>query len=289
MKVSRDCILGCIVGGAIGDALGGLGERAQLTISDDTQLTIATCEAIQKVGQVSPAAVAECFLRWFRGGAITGLGSSTLKSLRDLDAGAHWALCGARGERAAGNGAAMRIAPLAFVLDSRDDSQRVTIRDVCRITHHHDEAYLGALAVLLAIQCPVWLPPFSLQFNYLAEALPDSCVRDRLIAFSELAANEPLPSAAARFGSSGYVAETVPLAIFVASRLTSGTFEPTMAELAGFCDDADTIGSIAGQIAGAHLGFSQLPQHLLETPAVRPIIPFAEAFAARLAAQNAAT
>jgi ADP-ribosylglycohydrolase len=63
MNVSHDSILGCIVGGAIGDALGGLGERGQLSISDDTQLTIATCEAIVKVGQVSPEAVAECVLR----------------------------------------------------------------------------------------------------------------------------------------------------------------------------------------------------------------------------------
>lgn len=289
MNVSHDSILGCIVGGSIGDALGGLGERGRLSTSDDTQLTIATCEAIEKVGQVSPEAVAECFLRWFRAGAITGLGSSTLKSLRDLEAGAHWALCGAKGERAAGNGAAMRIAPLAFVLDSRDASHRVAIRDVCRITHHHDEAYLGALAVLLAIQCPVWLPPLPPPFRFLADALPDSCVRDRLIAFSELPANEPLQSVAARFGSSGYVVETVPLAILLAARLTTETFEPALAELESLADDADTIGSIAGQIAGAHLGYSRLPQHLLEMPVVQWVVPFAEAVAGKLAPSNTKT
>jgi ADP-ribosylglycohydrolase len=41
----------------------------------------------------------------------------------------------------AGNGGAMRIAPLAFVLDSLD--KRVLIRDAVRITHANDEAYLG--------------------------------------------------------------------------------------------------------------------------------------------------
>lgn len=41
-------------------------------------------------------------------------------------------------ERAAGTGAAMRIAPLAFLLDPLDPEQRVTLRDVCRITHHSD-------------------------------------------------------------------------------------------------------------------------------------------------------
>src|SRR5262245_24138963 len=73
-----------------------------------------------------------CGLRW----AVPGLGSSTLKALRDLSAGAHWALAGARGEYAAGAGAAMRIAPLAFLLDPASADDRVLIRDVARITHH---------------------------------------------------------------------------------------------------------------------------------------------------------
>jgi hypothetical protein len=40
-------------------------------------------------------------------GKLTGLGASTLKALRDLQVGAHWALSGWSGEYAAGNGAAM--------------------------------------------------------------------------------------------------------------------------------------------------------------------------------------
>ena len=45
------------------------------------------------------------------------------------------------------DGAAMRLAPLAFVLDSDRDDDRRTIRDVCRITHRNDEAYVGGLAI----------------------------------------------------------------------------------------------------------------------------------------------
>ena len=81
---------------------------------------------------------------WFGDGKVTGLGSSTLKALRDLQAGAHWALSGARGEYAAGNGAAMRAAPLAFFLDPAVDADRTRLRDIARITHHHDEAYVGS-------------------------------------------------------------------------------------------------------------------------------------------------
>ena len=77
MKVNGDRIMGCIVGGAIGDALGGRREHGGLSISDDTQLTLATCEAIEGFGRISPEALAANFLRWFRAHAITGVGSST--------------------------------------------------------------------------------------------------------------------------------------------------------------------------------------------------------------------
>jgi ADP-ribosylglycohydrolase len=161
---SADAILGCLIGGAMGDAIGAAAEgrrvpppfadlaRGPWSITDDTQLTLATCEAITTAQTVDPESIAASMLRWYRRGRLTGLGSSTLKALRDLDAGIHWALSGQQGNRAAGNGAAMRIAPLAFMLDATLPSSRRTIRDVCRITHHSDEAYAGALAVILEIQ-----------------------------------------------------------------------------------------------------------------------------------------
>ena len=142
-----DRVQGCIVAGAIGDALGGPfeGQRGPLrfrenenwAISDDTQMTLATCEAIIKTGAVLPEQIAIRFVEWHRARRITGVGSSTLKALRDLEAGVHWALAGAKGEMAAGNGA-VRIAPLAFHLDPKLVPDRQVLRDVCRITHHNE-------------------------------------------------------------------------------------------------------------------------------------------------------
>jgi ADP-ribosyl-[dinitrogen reductase] hydrolase len=80
------------------------------------------------------------------------MGSSTLKAMRDLSSGVHGALAGSCGEYSAANGVAMRIAPLAFLWDPSNPSKRALIGDVCRITHHNDEAYGGALAVVLAIR-----------------------------------------------------------------------------------------------------------------------------------------
>lgn len=158
----HDQIRGCILAGALGDAWGRPSEGLpparpfktppDAEISDDTQLTLATCESILEAGGIRPDHLAARFTQWFEAGRITGMGASTLKAMRDLSAGTHWALAGSRGEYAAGNGAAMRIAPLAFLLNPESPADRTVIRDVCRITHHNDEAYVGALAVVIAVR-----------------------------------------------------------------------------------------------------------------------------------------
>src|SRR5207248_807621 len=151
-----------------------------------------------------PAVIAAHFVRWFRGGRLSGLGASTLKALRDLDAGAHWALAGRKGERAAGNGAAMRLAPLAFCVEPHQDEARRLIRDISRITHHSDEAYVGGLAVVLAVRAA---REGELSLPAIAACLPDTSVRDRLTAYAALPPQTNLMDAARRLGSSGYVAE----------------------------------------------------------------------------------
>jgi ADP-ribosyl-[dinitrogen reductase] hydrolase len=275
-------IIGALLGGAIGDVLGGVTERSGLAISDDTQLTLATCEAIVDAKGVDPERIAASFLKWYRAGAITGIGSSTLKALRDLDGGGHWALCGARGERAAGNGAAMRIAPLAFVLDPLAAENRVVYRDVCRITHHHDEAYLGAMAVAMTLNAMASNLPESTPlpgWDRLIVSLPDCQIRDRLVEVRDASCDMTLAEAADRFGASGFVVETVPLALLAAARMVSQSMESVIAELVQIDGDIDTIASIAGQIAGARLGVGGLPASAVELPCVQATLPTFERFA----------
>jgi ADP-ribosyl-[dinitrogen reductase] hydrolase len=265
-----DRIHGCLLGGAIGDAMGGPfeGMRGPLqyrdlspwSISDDTQLTLATCESIIKIGLVSPEHIASRLSVWFREGRITGIGGSTLKALRDLDAGAHWALAGARGEMAAGNGAAMRIAPLAFFLDPRHDRDRQVIRDVCRITHHNDEAYAGALAIVAAIRAPS--PEESL--SHAITVLPDSRVRDRLIAVSRVDRDSSICDVAARFGASGYVVDSVPLAVYSAQARAKSPVIDVLREVIEAGGDTDTNASLTGQILGAGVGASNIPDELIQ-------------------------
>jgi ADP-ribosyl-[dinitrogen reductase] hydrolase len=262
--------LGCLLGGALGDAWGGPFEGSrgpvrfaipqQSILSDDTQLTMSTCESIIEHGGVDPENVASHFLRWFVAGRIRGIGSSTLKAMRDLAAGTHWALAGARGEYAAGNGAAMRIAPLAFLLDPASPSDHTVIHNVCRITHQNDEAYVGALTVVLAIRS-ILAGTWSEQHRFLDVVigdLPGSAVRDRVEQLLPL--RLPVAEVATRFGATGYVVDTVPLALYCAQFIAVQPLPQVLAQTIAVGGDTDTIASIAGQVAGCVAGAAGVPR-----------------------------
>jgi len=282
--------VGCLLGGALGDAWGGPSEGrsgplrfevpARPVLSDDTQLTLATCEAILESGSVEPENVAAHLSRWFQSGRVRGVGASPLKALRDLAAGTHWALAGARGEFTAGNGAAMRIAPVAFLLDPVDSQHRVRIRDICRITHHSDEAYAGAMAVVLAIRSVI-TGTWSQDRTFLhaaVDGLPDSAVRDRILEL--LPQQLPASDVANRFGATGYVVDSVPLALYCAQSIASEPLPSVLARTIGLGGDTDTIASIAGQLAGTVAGSQEIPHELVaDIHGSEEVRSIAEAFA----------
>ncbi len=269
-------ISGCILGGAIGDCLGGPYEgqpppvkidvHQRGRISDDTQLTLATCEAISERGCIDPAGIAARFALWFKQKRITGIGASTHKALSELGLGGHWALVGRRGEMAAGNGAAMRVAPLGFCLDPKDSEARRVIRDVSRITHHSEEAYVGALAVIVAIRA-AWERRWTVGSGLVPlvlEHLPDSSVRDRTIEISEFGETATIIEIATQFGSSGYVVESIPFVLTAVQKIKQMGFQRILEEIISAGGDTDTNAAMAGQIMGTLIGHPSLPREMID-------------------------
>lgn len=270
---------GCILGGVIGDAWGSgyeniiqekedvyylFGKPEKTTpvwsITDDTQLTLATIEAIvdSNLDVLDAELLAKKFLEYYKHRNLSGLGASTLKSLRDLEFGMHWSQAGRQGEYAAANGAAMRIAAVAFnpKISKRD------IHDYCRITHNNDEAYVGALCVVIAIRKVLngdWNGHNNL-IEIIIDEIPDTKVRDRL---SEIMDIKEL-SLVGQKGNNGYVVNSVPLAIAAANKVFEIGLEEMYLQLIDIGGDTDTNCSIAGQIAGTLIGVQNIPTHLID-------------------------
>jgi ADP-ribosyl-[dinitrogen reductase] hydrolase len=157
----------------------------------------------------------------------------------------------------------MRIAPLAFKVDLT--WERHLIRDVATITHKNDEAYVGALAVVAAIQQALngsWTGGNDL-IAIVIDFLPDTCVRDRLIELQVLN-GQPIQQVGKQLGSSGFVAESVPLAIYAAQQISNLTVEQIFRALIEVGGDTDTICSMTGQLVGSLLGTTAFPASWLE-------------------------
>lgn len=271
-------IAGCILAGSIGDAWGssfenevikeehatfywnGRPERERAwMITDDTQLTLATCEVLME-SSFLPEKLLGKFLDYYRRNKLRGLGSATLKAILDFEAGIPYTQTGRSGDYAAGNGAAMRISPFAFF----PELGRKEVYAACRITHRNEEAYAGALAVYYTIKAIIdkrWDGYNDLLALILPE-VPDTLVKDRLI---ELTANPELNSveAVSKLGNSAYVVDSVPFAIFCASKVREMGMEQMFAAIIAAGGDTDTNASIAGQIAGTLIGASGIPAMLL--------------------------
>ena len=270
MSITKyDQLKGCFLAGALGDAMGSSFENQNdnesstyyafekpkepvitWEITDDTQLTFATIESIIEDIHLSPNVLSNSFVHLFSKRSIRGVGSSTLKALQELEAGGHWSQVGRRGEYAAGNGAAMRIAPLAFLANV----DRKRIQDICFITHHNDEAYSGALAVVLAIKEITdnrWDGKTNL-LSTVAAQLPDTRVKDRIVEISKMTDLKEIGD----IGSSGYVVDSIPLALAAANQVRDVGLDQMFQSLIAIGGDTDTNCSIAGQIAGCYIGKS---------------------------------
>lgn len=197
---------------------------------------------------MDPAVIASEYLEEFRAG-LPGVGSSTLKAMRDLAAGQHWALAGAQGEYAAGNGAAMRVAPLAFFGDAADPAFARLVRDVASITHRNDEAITGAVAIVSGMQRVADQKCRKAVLTTLIEDLPDTALSDSLAALAALPEDADALDAATLVGTSGRTAQSVALALFIGSSPSS--IDRAIHDSLRCGGDTDTIASLAAQMRAA--------------------------------------
>jgi len=113
----------------------------------------------------------------------------------------------------------------------------------------------------------------------IGDLLPDSVVRDRLATYGTKP-DLSITEAAGLYGVSGYAAESIPFALFSASKLPAYGFERLLDHIISVGGDTDTNASIAGQLCGTVLGFNALPRHLVaRLPQQKMVTDIAESFA----------
>jgi poly(ADP-ribose) glycohydrolase ARH3 len=167
-----------------------------------------------------------------------------------------------------GNGAAMRVAPVALVPPPGDDTEVARLARVqARLTHTHPDGVEGAAVVarivarLLAVETPD-TEMVRRTVTEVVDATPAGVLRDRLHdALAELDAHGDAARAAARVGTGVAAAASVPAAVVAV--LAGHDLLGTITTAIGFGGDADTIAAMAGAMGGAAWGLDGVPVAML--------------------------
>lgn len=277
----HDRVLGCLLGLAIGDAVGLAGEgltRREIARvfgsldryrywpgvpvpSDDTELACRLAESILEAGRADAAGFGRRLRRWILT-LPAGIGFATLRAGLKLLVGFPATRSGVG---SAGNGAAMRIAPLGLLLAGDDAALCAAARENARVTHTDSRAIAGAEAIAfgvarLAVAGPperpedliepaaAFVESTSAEMAGRLRALPARLAVDRDAAFAAI-------------GVTGFVMHSVPAAFFAyLAHPRDGGAAVSLAANAG--GDADTNAALAGALAGAALGTAGFTERL---------------------------
>ncbi|MFC6940966.1 ADP-ribosylglycohydrolase family protein [Salinirubellus sp. GCM10025818] len=230
------------------------------TITDDTEQALCIARSLVEQQDFDPADIADRFVAWYDSGPFD-IGRMTMRSLSRLKHGDAWDEAGqyvweqSREGQNAGNGSVMRCPPLAIPYASGWDRLAEVSRQASQITHADPRCTEGCAVLNLTVAGLLEDVDTPLQdaLDYVGADAPDELVT----------ALEPLArgDSPGTLETSGYVVHSLQTALH--DGLVSDSAEEAIVTAVNRGGDTDTIGAIAGAVAGARFGASQLPDRWL--------------------------
>lgn len=272
---------GCLLGLAVGDALGGMFEaqtadairarfpaadrliaypQEEIWYTDDTQMAVGVAEALIESGEVVEDVLCRAFVANYVPSRGYGRGARAVLDAME-DGGDYRQVAEEHFPGGSyGNGAAMRVAPVGLLF--RDDRRRLweQARLSALPTHRHPLGIEGAQLLALAVALCSGMERFD-RAGFFAELL-GACESAEYRAKLEEAAQVRSPEDLAGLGNRIEALHSVPTAI-ASVALTPESFESAVSNVIFLGGDTDTLAAMAGAVSGAYLGADRLPGRLL--------------------------
>jgi ADP-ribosylglycohydrolase len=325
----RSRLLGAFYGALVGDALGvgvehqsresirakpitgmtggGFNGQPLGTFSDDSSLVLASLDVIRR--GFSQTALLDAFSHWYYDGAYTAdgtvfdIGNATLSALQRYRSDPT-NLIAPPDEMSNGNGALMRILPIALWASNRSDADILDLTaQAAQVSHSHPrnifscQVYVGIASEML--RGADFYRAYGNAIN-----LVSSTISRRLVCRADLGEGEPkeflqesevkhlirildgsiLLEPEAAINSGGYVVHTLEAALWCLHR--NGTFKEAVLAAVNLGEDTDTTASVVGGLAGLRDGYNAIPKEWISALRGRELAasiidPFVERLLAR--------
>ncbi len=244
-------------------------------ITDDTQQTLLLVDTILENGEIRPEYVATRLIRWAEGlnaFESTILGPSSLRALNAIRNGVPIEKAGAFGDT---NGAAMKISPIGIIHPGDIEATVTDVAKVCLPTHNTNIAIAGASAIACAVCMAMVTDDMETVISAFFDGIRLGMKKGRSWYGASLerrsrwaldlvkrahSQDEVISDLYDLIGAGVAITESVPtaLALFVYAK---GDPVYTIQLAANMGGDCDTVGAIAGAMAGTFRGITAFPDH----------------------------
>ncbi|MBS1160726.1 MAG: ADP-ribosylation/Crystallin [Proteobacteria bacterium] len=215
-------------------------------VTDDTTMALALGKAILSAGHVDALAAATAFDNWMRGKPVD-IGNTVRRNLIQFRKTGHPEA--QPSEHDAGNGAAMRVLPVALATYGQPAEQVIAAsRAQAHVTHHNALSDACCETLIFMVQ------------DFLAGQTADQVRSQRVVPLIE---QFPIYAYDRKRSEnpSGYVVDT--LHAVLQGFFATDNFEDCLVDVVNRGGDADTTGAIVGLLAGAYYGYDAIPKRWL--------------------------
>jgi ADP-ribosyl-[dinitrogen reductase] hydrolase len=209
-------------------------------VTDDTEMSLVIARSIAARGEFAARPVAEGFAAWLRGHPVD-VGNTCRRGIRRFMV--EGTLESPYSPGSAGNGAAMRMVPIALATLGDEALLERRALEQAHLTHTHPLSDAACLLVGRLLHLAILAHSLG-QLRSAADEAAERCAKLRFEPYRGLA--------------TGYVVDTMQTVLhcFFGTR----SFEECLVETVNQGGDADTTGAIAGALAGAYYGLEAIPR-----------------------------
>ena len=241
--------------------------------TDDSSLTLALLDSIKRIGGIDCTDIMENFVSWLDDGEFTpygysyDIGRGTMNAIQRYKRDRKPHKAGSSDERNNGNGSLMRIMPavLYCIEKGLPDQEAVdVVHRIGSLTHAHIRANIACGLYFFMARAVLTMDGslterlqsgLSQGFDFYENCLADHEDLEYYGRLRDLSGFAAIP--AERIHGTGYVVDALEAAVW--SLVTTDSFEDALLKAVNLGDDTDTVGAIAGGLAGLYYGSDAIP------------------------------